>query len=263
MSSVTSDDGTTIAFDRSGEGPPLIFVSGALADRSSGAPLAALLAPRFTVFCFDRRGRGDSGNTLPYAVEREVEDIAAVVEEARGSAYVVGGSSGAVLALEAASAGIAITKLALYEPPFMVDASRELPPRDYVEHLYELIEGGRRGDAVAFFLTMAVGVPADAVAGMRNAPSWPAMEAMAHTIPYDGTIMGDTMSGSPEPLERWASVTVPTLVMDGGASPAWARNAVEALARTLPDARRRTLDGQTHAVDPEVLAPALEEFFTG
>ena len=262
MRKVISKDGTAIAFVRSGKGSPIILVGGALADRSADAPLAALLAQHFTVFNYDRRGRGESGDTAPYAVEREVEDLEALIIEAGGSAFVVGGSSGAVLALEAARK-LPITKLALYEPPFIVDDSRPPLPADYVAQLIELISSGRRGDAVEFFMTKAVGVPAEFVAQMQNAPMWPALEAAAHTLVYDGTIMGDTMSGSPLPVKQWASVTVPTLVMDGGASPAWARNAVQALADALPNAQRRTLEGQTHIVAPGALAPVLEEFFMG
>lgn len=257
---VTSDDGTTISFDRSGEGAAVILVGGALSDRSAAGPLAALLARRFTVFSYDRRGRGDSGDTPPYAVEREVEDIGALIAEAGGSASVFGHSSGAALALEAAR-GLPITKLALYEPPFIVDDSRLPLPSDYVTRLTELVSTGRRGDALEYFLVTGPGVPADAVAQMRAAPSWPAMEQVAHTLAYDGTVMGDTMSGRPLPIDRWSSVRMPVLVMDGGASPAWARNAVRALADALPHAERRTLEGQTHGADPEVLAPVLEVFF--
>jgi pimeloyl-ACP methyl ester carboxylesterase len=261
MNAVTSADGTTIAFDRSGEGPPVICIGGALSGRSSAAPLAALLAPHLTVFTYDRRGRGDSGDTPPYAVEREVDDLGALIAEAGGSAKVFGHSSGAVLALEAAAGSLAITKLALYEPPFFVDDSRDPAPPDYVSRLTELASSGRRGEAVEYFLATGPGVPADAIAEMRQAPYWPAMEAIAHTLAYDGLVMGDTTSGSPAPIRRFASVTVPTLVIDGGASPPWARNAVGAIVDVLPDAGRRTLEGQTHAVDPAALAPVLQEFF--
>jgi pimeloyl-ACP methyl ester carboxylesterase len=261
MNAVTSNDGTTIAFDRSGTGSPVIVVGGALSDRSGGAPLAALLAPHLTVLTYDRRGRGDSGDTLPYAVEREVEDLGALIAEAGGSASVFGHSSGAVLALEAAARGLAITKLALYEPPFFVDDSRTPMPSDYAARLAELASSGRPGDAVEYFMATGPGVPEDAIAEMRQAPYWPAMEAAAHTLAYDGMVMGDTMSGSPAPIRRFASITVPTLVIDGGASPAWARNAVGAIVDVLPDAERRTLEGQTHAADPETLAPVLEGFF--
>jgi len=261
METVHSKDDTPIAFDRVGRGPSVILVGGALSDRSAGAPIAGLLSQRFTVITFDRRGRGDSGDAATYAVEREVEDLGALVAEADGAASVFGHSSGAVLALEGAVRGLPITKLALYEPPFIVDDSRPLLPENYERRLTELISSGRRGDAVELFMTAAVGVPPEMVAQMRNSPMWPAMEALAHTLPYDGAIMGDTMDGNPASMKRWASVTVPTLAMDGGASPEWARNAVCALVEVLPDAQHLTLEGQTHAAEPEVVAPALERFF--
>lgn len=260
----TSKDGTPIVFDRSGEGPPIVLVGGALADRAAAAELAARLAPRLTTIAFDRRGRGDSGDTLPYAVERELEDIEALILAAGAPAFVLGHSSGAVLALDSARTHPElITKLALYEPPFVVDDSRSLLPADYVTHLEDLVSRGRRGDAVGFFLTTGVGVPPDVVAGMRRQPFWSSLEANAHTLAYDGTIMGDTMGGSPAPLRRWASVDVPTLVMNGGASPDWQRRAVEALVQVLPDARHVTLEGQGHGPDSDVLAPALVDFFVG
>jgi pimeloyl-ACP methyl ester carboxylesterase len=263
-SEVTSRDGTAIAFDRSGEGPSIVLVGGALADRSAAAELAARLAPHLTVIAFDRRGRGDSGDTPPYAADREVEDIEALILAGGGQAFVLGHSSGAVLALESARTHPElITKLALYEPPFIVDASRPLLPADYVSHLDDLVSEGRRGDAVEFFMTTAVGVPADVVAGMRGQPFWSSLEAAAHTLAYDGKIMGDTMDGSPAPLRRWASVGVPALVMDGGASPNWQRHAVRALAEVLPNARHLTLEGQDHGPASEVLAPAIVEFLLG
>jgi pimeloyl-ACP methyl ester carboxylesterase len=263
MEKVTSQDGTLIAFDQSGQGPALIVVGGALSDRSGSAPLAKLLAPHFTVFSYDRRGRGDSGDTAPYAVEREVEDLGALIDEAGGAAFVYGKSSGAVLALEAAyKLRTKIKKLALYEPPFIVDDSRPLPPKNYVNQLNELTAAGRRGDAVEFFLTEVVGMPAEAVAPMRKAPTWPALEALAHTLAYDIAIVADTMTGKPLP-PRWASVRVSTLVMDGGKSPVWMRHGAQALANVLPNAQHRTLEGQTHDVAPEIVASVLERFFAG
>jgi pimeloyl-ACP methyl ester carboxylesterase len=261
VNDVTSKDGTTIAFDRSGAGRPIVLVGGAMSDRGAAASLAALLAPRFTVIAYDRRGRGDSGDTPPYAVDREVDDLEALVGEAGGSAFAFGHSSGAVLVLEAAARGVAITKLALYEPPFIVDDSRPALPNDYVTQMAELVSAGRRGDAVEYFMTKAVMVPADMVAQMRNSPMWAGMEGLAHTLPYDGAIMGDRMGGDPLPPGSWVSVTAPALVMDGEASPDWARNAVQALADVLPNARRQTLEGQDHGAAPEVVAPVLEEFF--
>jgi pimeloyl-ACP methyl ester carboxylesterase len=259
---VTSKDGTLIAFDRSGQGPALIVVGGALSDRSGSAPLAKLLASHYTVFGYDRRGRGDSRDTPPYAVEREVEDIEALIDEAGGAAFVHGHSSGAVLALTAASKlSTKIRKLSLYEPPFIVDDSRPAPPQDYVRQIEALVAAGRRGDAVAFFMTEVVGTPAEAIVQMRKAPTWPTMEALAHTLAYDGAVLGDTMAGKPLPAQRWAFATMPTLVMDGGASPAWIRHSAQSLADVLPNAQHRTLEGQTHAVAPDVIAPELERFF--
>jgi len=262
MRTVTSKDGTTIAYDQTGTGPALILVGGALSERSAGGPMAALLAPSFTVFSYDRRGRGDSGDTPPYAVEREIEDIAALIERAGGSANLYGMSSGAVLALRAAAHGLPVTKLAMYEPPVIIDGTREPIPQNYVTHLGELAAAGKRGEAVEYFMTEAVGVPQEIVAQMRATPMWPGMEAVAHTLAYDGTVMGDTMSGDRATLQQFASVTTPTLIMDGGASPVWMHNAVQALVDVIPNARRRTLEGQTHAVDPQTLVPILRAFFS-
>ena len=261
MQTVTSKDSTPIAFDQSGTGPAVILVGGALSDRAAAAPVAALLASHFTVIDFDRRGRGDSGDTQPYAVEREIEDIAALIDAAGGSACVFGGSSGAALALEAANRGLPITKLALYEPPFIVDDARKPIPEGYVAHLGELAASGRRGEAVEYFLSNAVEVPEEALAQTRQAPMWPAMEAIAHTLAYDGAIMEGNMAGRPFSPGQWAAVTIPTLVMDGGASPVWIRHAAQAVADILPNARRITLEGQTHAVDPNLLVPVLVKFF--
>jgi pimeloyl-ACP methyl ester carboxylesterase len=177
--------------------------------------------------------------------------------------FAFGHSSGGVLALEAAVQTLGISKLALYEPPFIVDNSRSPLPNDYIERLTELASTDRRGDAVQSFMVTGVGVPIGVVASMREEPFWPALEAVAHTLSYDGRIMGDHMSGKPLPSDRWASVTIPTLVIDGGESPPWQRNAVQGLVDVLPDARRRTIEGQTHDVDPALLAPVLEEFFAG
>ncbi|HEX6231414.1 MAG TPA: alpha/beta hydrolase [Actinomycetota bacterium] len=263
MDSVRSEDGTEIAFERTGEGPPLVMVGGALSDRSAAAPLAALLAPDLTVFAYDRRGRGDSGDTPPYAVEREVEDLEAVIGEAGGSASVLGHSSGAVLSLEAAARGAPVTKLALYEPPFIVDHGRPPTPEDYLARLEDLLAAGERGAAVEYFLRVGPRVPEEALAGMRGSPAWPGLERLAHTLPYDVRILGDGTSGRPLPAGRWASVAVPTLVMVGGDSPPWQRTSARGLAEILPDARYRALAGQTHAFEPAVLAPVLLGFLAG
>jgi pimeloyl-ACP methyl ester carboxylesterase len=262
MNQIISKDGTVIAFDRSGTGPAVVLVGGAFQYRAIDPPtahLAALLAEQFTVFHYDRRGRGESGDTQPYAIEREVEDLEALIHEAGGSAFVFGMSSGGVLALDAAARGLAITKLAVYELPFNSgDEQARQAAEHYTSELTALLNEGRRGDAVTLAMT-TWGAPAEAIAGMRQTPIWPLFEAVAPTLAYDDAIMGD---GS-VPTKRLASITVPVLVMDGGASPAFMHNAAQAVAHALPNAKRRTLEGQTHDVAPQVLAPVLVEFFQG
>jgi pimeloyl-ACP methyl ester carboxylesterase len=263
MEKTSSRDGTPIAFEKRGSGPPLILVGGALSDRASAAALASLLAPGFAVFAVDRRGRGDSGDSESYSIEREVEDIAALVGVAGGSAFAFGHSSGAALALESAARGLSISRLALYEPPFIVDGAREPLPESYTARLASLLSSGRRGEAVKYFLTVAVQVPEAVVARMQGSPMWPGMEKIAHTLLYDQAIMEGKMSGAGFGKGQWSSVGIPTLVIDGGASPAWMRNSAAALAKALPKGQHRSLDGQTHSADPAVLAPVLEAFFKG
>jgi pimeloyl-ACP methyl ester carboxylesterase len=258
MDKVRSSDGTSIAFDRLGAGTPVVLVSGASTTRAIHAQLAELLAGDFTVLNYDRRGRGDSGDTPPYTIEREVEDLHAVITEAGRAAAVFGNSSGAVLALHAAAAGLPITKLALWEPPFMTDPDAPRRQQAYVAQLTELLDAGRRGDAMALFMK-TVGLPEAMIAGMRHAPMWPGMEAVAHTLAYDASIMGDSMV----PTGLVASVKAPTLVLDGSDTGAWAANSAQALTAALPNPRRRTLKGQAHNVAWDVLAPVLREFFTG
>jgi pimeloyl-ACP methyl ester carboxylesterase len=257
----TSADGTPIAFERSGAGPALILVGGAWNDRHTPAELADALSENFTVYRYDRRGRGDSGFTEPYAVEREVEDLSAVIEAAGGWAYGFGHSSGGALALEATAAGTPISKLAIYEAPYITDGTRPPLPDDYVEHLEKLIAEDRRGEVFEYFMTVAVGMPSEMVQPMLDSPMVDSMLSLAHTIPYDGRVMlRGSMHGEPLPTRWRQTVTVPTLVMDGGNSPAWIRNAARGLVRVLPDAQYRTLDGQDHGASPEAVAPALEEF---
>ncbi len=262
MAKVLSRDGTPIAFTRSGDGPPLILIDGALCYRSFGpmTKLAALLTKDFTVVTYDRRGRGESGDTPPYAVEREIEDIEALITEVGGAAYVYGISSGAALALEAANRGLPIRKLALYEAPFIVDDTRPPLVNDYEARLDGLLAENRRGEAIKLFM-QAVGVPAVFIFLMRFMPAWSKLKAVAHTLPYDTAIVAGHQRGKPLPPGQWASVTVPTLVALGGKSPAWMRNAMRSLADAIPHATRRTLDGQTHMVKAHAHAPMLVEYF--
>ncbi|MBX3080985.1 MAG: alpha/beta hydrolase [Anaerolineae bacterium] len=277
MKTATSKDGTRIAYDRVGQGPVVIPVTGALGvryrDLSEG--IVGQLAPHFTVINYDRRGRGDSGDTLPYTVDREIEDIEALIDAAGGSAYLYGMSSGAVLALDAANKlSGKVSKLAMYEPPFIIDGGRPPVPADYVAQLNAAIAAGKPGDAVEIFMTKALLIPAEFVAHMRNAPmresfaegvkppEWAEMEAVAHTLAYDGTIMGTLMSGKPLPTNRWVHITADTLVITGGNSEPFFHDGAEALATLLPKARHYVLEGQDHAVAAEALAPVLTKFFT-
>jgi pimeloyl-ACP methyl ester carboxylesterase len=256
METVTSRDGTPIAFDRLGEGPPVVLVTGGSVDRMSNVPLAQELASDFTVLNYDRRGRGPSGDTMPYAIEREIEDIEAVIGAAGGSTNLYGTSSGAALALQATAAGLPVTKLALWEPPYILDEDAR-PPKDQVEQYETMVAEGRRGDAAEYFMTKVVGMPPEFAAQARNEPWWPNQEALAHTLAYDARIMGDYSV----PTDQAASVKVPTIVIAGGADMPFMRETAQALADALPDGQVRFLDGQGHNVDPTVLAPALKEFF--
>lgn len=263
MQTVTSKDGTRIAYEQSGSGQALILIDGAFGYRAFGpnGALAKLLAPHFTVYTYDRRGRGESGDASPYAVEREIEDVDALLQAAGGSAFVYGISSGAALALEAAKHGLAMQKLAVYEAPFVVDNTRPPVSPDYLARLKQMIASDRRGAAVRLFMTEGVRVPAIFVTLMRFMPAWSQMKSIAHTAVYDATIVDDRMKGQPLRRDDWRSVTVPALVVAGSKSPAWMRNGMQALADVLPNAKHHTLEGQTHIVKPETLAPVLIEFF--
>jgi len=255
MPITTSKDTTTIAVDRSGDGPAVVIVGGVLGDRSQQAPVADLLSDRFTVSNYDRRGHGESAITGPYSVKREAEDLAAVIEDAGGSAAVYATSGCSVIALQAAADGAPITRLALWEPPFIVDDSRPPVAADYLQQLEALLAQDRRGDMVALFMTEAVGMPVALVEQMRQAPFWGAQEEYAHTLVYNAAMMSDF--GIPATA---ADANVPTLVLDGGTTP-WLTSAADALAGVLPDGRRRTLAGQQHNVESTPIAPALAEFF--
>jgi hypothetical protein len=290
-----SADGTLIAFDRSGTGPAVVLVHGAFTDRTHPTMygVASALAPWFTVFNYDRRGRGGSGDTRPYAVEREIEDLAAVIRaavigtagesagesvgesvgesaggtadgSAGGSAMVFGGFSGAALALEAAGApGIAaISKLAVWEPPYRVDdRPPDRPyglPYDLGARLMTLVEQGRRAEAVELFLVEAAGSPAGTVTAMRAHPSWPTLEGIAPTLAYEAAVMGP---GNVLPTGVLASISQPVLVLTGGYSPPWLAKAGKAVAGAVPRAVHRILEDQTHDVTSAALAPELLEFF--
>jgi pimeloyl-ACP methyl ester carboxylesterase len=261
MQKLTSKDGTVIAFDKQGTGPTLLLVDGALSACSMGsnAELVKMLAPHFTIFRYDRRGRGESGDTHPYAVKREVEDIDGLIREAGQPVFLYGHSSGAALALEATlQLGNKVKKLALYEVPYNSDPADRQVWKDYVQQLTGYLSAGRRGDAVALFMRF-VGTPGDQVEGMRQAPFWPMLEAIAPTLAYDNLyLLGEERS---VPVERAASVRVPVLVMNGGAGAPFMRVTAQSLAKAIPHAQHRILKGQTHAVAPEALAPELLAFF--
>ena len=267
MQTVTSTDGTKIAYESAGSGPVVILVNGALGDRALDrrfklmSGLAALLSPRFTVVNYDRRGRGESGEAGPFSVEREVEDLAALIEAAGGSASLFGFSSGGALALRAAAAGIGVESLAVYEAPFMVDRSDKLPAGDYAERLSELLAADDRNGAVRQFMSNAIGVPGPVVAAMRLMPAWRDMKANAHTLPYDWAALGEhNMKGDPIRAAEWAPVTMPALVVYGAKSPTNLQKGSRALAEVLPNAELRGLEGMGHRLKVKLLAPVLGEF---
>ncbi len=258
----TSADGTEIAYSTTGSGPALVLVDGAMCHRMFGptTELASVLDKDFTVFTYDRRGRGETGDgATPWSLEREVEDIGAIIEEAGGSAFVFGVSSGAVLAMEAASRLPGITRLALYEAPFVVDGTYEPRPADIVERMNAMLARGDRSGMLSTFMKM-VGTPGFGVAVMKLTPMWKKLKLVAHTLPWDLTILGPDGRGERLPADRW-KVRVPTLAMDGGKSPEYLRNAMSNVAEVL-GADHRTLPGQTHMYKPSVVAPELVEFFT-
>jgi pimeloyl-ACP methyl ester carboxylesterase len=266
MHTVKSKDGTTIAYDRLGDGPAVILVAGALSQRKFKGlrRLADLLAAHgFTVINYDRRGRGDSGDTKPYSVEREIEDLEALIEAAGGSASLWGWSSGAVLALRAAAAGLSVEKVSTYEPPFMVDPDDHLPETGYRERMDELVAAGRRTDAVKHFMRNIIGIPAPFVALMRLMPMWKDLKGVAHTLPYDIAVMGDTMAGHSLAPDEWAGVTVPTLVAYGQKSPSSLQKGSRQLAEVLPNATVEALPRQSHNVSMKELAPVLAAYFAG
>ena len=262
METTKSADGTVIAYDRIGEGPPLVVVVGAFCDRHSFVPPADLTA-KFTVYTYDRRGRGDSGDTRPYSSDREIEDLAAVVgvaSAAGGGAgvFAFGHSSGAALALQAAAAGVPFAAIAAYEAPYVIPGTRELAANPGAR-ISDMVAAGHRAEAVRFWMTDVVHAPAEVLTMMENSPTWPALEAIAHTLPYDLALTGDQGI----PTDELAKITVPVLVIGGGNSPDWFKTTVEATAAVTPGARLLMVEGHDHGVPPEVISPVLAEFFLG
>ena len=255
----TSADGTPIAFERSGHGRPVILIGGAFSDRATAAGLAAVMAPHFTAVVYDRRGRGDSGDSVAYAVEREVEDLHAVVERVGGRASVVGHSSGAILGLEAARSRGPIERVVAYEPPYIADG-RPRPADDLVDRLRALLDADRRDDAVALFQTEAIGIPQPVVEGFRQSEMWPGQVRLAHTLPYDVEITGP---GNRLQADRLAQVAVPALIIAGTAGFPWMMAGTRAAAAAIPGGRHLTIEGGDHGTPqahPELLLPVLLDF---
>ncbi|GAB2875718.1 alpha/beta hydrolase [Streptomyces deserti] len=255
---ILSRDGTSLAYQSTGQGPAVVLISGAMSTGATVAPLAGPLSQRFQVVVYDRRGRGESGDTAPYAVEREVEDLAALIDAAGGQASLYGISSGGALALEAAASGLPVRRVAVYETPFAMSEDEVEARAEYTERLSEALGHDRRGDAVELFLRLT-GLAEEVIQGARQSPMWADMEALAPSLAYDDAVMGDGRV----PRARLSSVTVPVLALAGGASPAWMREAAQAVAEAVPEGTYRVLEDQTHMVDPNVLAPVLAEFFAG
>jgi pimeloyl-ACP methyl ester carboxylesterase len=249
-----SQDGTRIAFEKAGNGPAVVIVSGALAHRDGGKPLAGKLMHRFTVYTYDRRGRGDSSDTKPYAVDREIEDLGALIEQAGNKAYLYGVSSGAALALQAAArlGPAKVSKLAVYDTPYGQDQGDF---NEQKERINQLVQTGKPGDAASFFLS-AVGTPPQVLEDMKRSPDWEGISKMDFTLAYDYAVLGN--GTVPDSVKL---ITVPTLVMNGEKSLPFMRPTADRIAELIPDARRKTLEGQTHQAAPEVVAPLLIEFF--
>ncbi|MFE3290432.1 alpha/beta fold hydrolase [Rhodococcus sp. NPDC059234] len=262
ISTVTSADGTPIAVDTVGAaGTAVILVGGAFNDRTTVAALATLLGTQFTAVTYDRRGRGDSGDDADeYAVDNEIDDLAAVIAHVGGKAGVFGHSSGGTLALEGVARGLPIDRVAVYETPYITDGSRPAPPADIFDRVKALVAAADRDGAAALFLTEQVGVPAPMVADMRAAPVWPFLAGQASSLPYDIALCG---SGLRIPTERLASITVPALVLNGDATEPWMQMAATAVAAAIPGAVHEVIAGQDHSIlqRPDLLAPVLADFF--
>ena len=252
-------DGTSIAFEQVGSGRPVILIGGAFNDRTTVAALAAGLAPDFTAVAYDRRGRGGSGDGKSRSVQREVEDLAALVDRVGGRASLVGHSSGGVLALEAAMAGVPVDKVVVYEPPYVADGTRPRPDADLADRVKALLALHQRDEAAALFLTEAVGLPSEMVAGMRASDHWPFLAGLAHSLPYDLALFDP---GHGIPTERLARIRTPVLAISGSRTAPWLAASTRAVAVCIPDCRYETLDGQDHGIlhNPGALIPPLVEF---
>jgi pimeloyl-ACP methyl ester carboxylesterase len=259
-----SADGTEIAYEVSGSGPALVLVDGAMCQRALGPArgLAEALADAFTVYAYDRRGRGESGpGASPWDAAREVEDLAAVIEVAGGRPHVFGSSSGAALALDAAQLGLPVGRLVVYEAPFIVDGTHAANDAELPQRVQAMVDDGRRADAVRTFLR-TVGMPAALLALMRFMPPWKQMTAIAHTLPYDLAMVVPRQQGRPLPAGCFDAVESETLVLAGGKSPEYMRNAQAAIAAAVPHARLETLPGQTHMIKAAAVAPVVRSFLT-
>lgn len=257
METVSSKDGTVLAYDRVGTGPSLILVGGALNDRQNTAELARLLGPHATVFNYDRRGRGDSGDTPPYSVQNEIDDLETMIRVAGGSAKLFAHCTAGMLAIEAVAQGLPITRLALYEPPYIIGDSQLRLTEEFKALLTKHLDEGEPGEAVAHFLIRTVGFPPEAVPKFRMMPIWPTLEKLAVTLPYDVTLAADNWM---PPQSRLDLLTLPTLLIYGTGSPAWQIESVKALGRSLSNAETRILEGHNHDLEAEAVAPLLKDF---
>jgi pimeloyl-ACP methyl ester carboxylesterase len=257
MRKVVSRDGTTIAYERTGDGPPIVLLNGAFRDHTIFDQLVPELAPHCGTYVYDRRGRGESGDSPAYAIEREIEDLEAVIEEAGGQAVLFAGSSGANLAIQAALAGAPITKLALHEPYFRL-AGYPKPPDDFTDTLCALLADGKRGEAAEYFLANLVGLNPEVIADWRQGPLWATNETNAHTLLYDTAICGDFNV----PVERLATLRTPTLVVNSDSTSDWLRAAARATAEALPNGWGMQLPGSWHRVNMDILGRVLAGFAT-
>lgn len=258
MLRTTSSDGTTLAYDQVGSGPAVVLIGGGPTTRAANAELSELLASSCTVYNYDRRSHGDSDDTESFTVEQEFQDVQAMLDLAGGQAAVFGSSGGSVIALQAAIRGLAITRLALWEPAYVVEGTRRPVPHDYAAQLGELIASGRRSDAGEMFFADAVGLPQQLIDAMKGSPFWPTIEAAAHTLVYDAQLMGDFAV----PVQQLRTLELPTLVVDGATTP-WLSASADAVAAAIPHATRHTLAGQQHNVEANALAPAIAGFLVG